>query len=68
MKTVYIQTCQQCGHKNVTKPPNLNDEKEKWRERRCRKCKDQSLDFGSWQDIPENETDKQELKRRMEED
>lgn len=44
----YMQTCQECGHEQTGKEPNLNDEKQSWRDRKCRRCKSESLDFGSW--------------------
>lgn len=61
----YIQTCQECGHSQAGTEPNLNDPKEKWRDRKCKKCKSEgSLDFGSWQ--PETPAEVEAAKKFME--
>lgn len=42
----YIRTCQECGHKQVSKPP-AEYKSEAWRDVKCRKCKSMALDYGS---------------------
>lgn len=45
-KTIWQRTCQECGYKGNYTKPNLNDQKESWRNTKCRKCKSEALDFG----------------------
>lgn len=41
------RTCQECGAKGFYTKPNLDSKAEGWRNTKCRKCKNDSLDFGS---------------------
>lgn len=51
----YIRTCQSCGHEQICPEPTFNNKKDSdglttaFRERKCYKCKSESLDFGSLQ-------------------
>lgn len=55
----YIRTCQSCGNEQVMKDPDtIKDPKENWKNAKCRKCKSEDLDFGSWR--PET---KEEIER-----
>ena len=53
--TKYIRTCQSCGHKQEAKDPNkMSKNYEGWRELKCKKCKSEDFDFGSYKDFDEN--------------
>lgn len=41
----WIRTCQECGHKQVTKSP-LEYKGDSWKDLKCKKCKSMALDFG----------------------
>lgn len=43
---MWIRACQECGHKNITKPPGAY-KNDSWRNLRCRKCKSIALDYGN---------------------
>lgn len=44
----WIRTCQECGHKQEDKRPSaITELTDAYRERKCKKCKSQALDFGS---------------------
>lgn len=43
---MYIRTCQECGHKQESKPPRVY-KGDSWKDLKCRKCKSPALDFGS---------------------
>ena len=42
----WIRTCQECGYKQVSKPP-AEYKSEAWRDVKCKKCKSMALDYGS---------------------
>jgi len=45
----WIRTCQECGYKQESKP--IADWKsDKWKDVKCKKCKSEGLDYGSWID------------------
>lgn len=47
----YIRTCQECGHKQEAKDPaTYKARKESWRELKCKRCKSEAFDYGSWRD------------------
>jgi len=46
--TKFIRTCQECGNKQEDKEPEpLRAMSESFMNRPCKKCKSESLDFGS---------------------
>lgn len=47
----YIRTCQECGHKQVSKPPS-EYKSDGWRNIKCRRCQSEALDYGK--EIDEN--------------
>jgi hypothetical protein len=50
MTTVWIRTCQECGHEQVSKhPPEYKGES--WTELKCKKCKSISMDYGKPRDV-----------------
>jgi hypothetical protein len=50
----HVRTCQECGHTQVMKDPS-EQKSENWREAKCRRCKSESLDFGTINAIVEDE-------------
>lgn len=45
----YIRTCQECGNRQEAKPPNKNKElSNSWLDTKCKECKSEALDYGSW--------------------
>lgn len=46
---MWIRTCQECGLEQETKSPkNYKDQKsESGRNKKCKRCKSESLDYGS---------------------
>jgi len=44
--TDWIRTCQECGHAQVMKSPE-GQKSDTWREAKCRRCKSESLDYGT---------------------
>lgn len=43
----WIRTCQECGHHQADKPPSRDKElTDAYRNRKCRKCKSEALDYG----------------------
>lgn len=43
----WIRTCQECGHKQEDKKPDLDKElTDAYRTRKCKKCKSEALDYG----------------------
>jgi DNA-directed RNA polymerase subunit M/transcription elongation factor TFIIS len=57
----FIRTCQECGHKQEDTEPDKITTGITWafEMRKCKKCKSEGLDYGSWQfnkpDEDENE-------------
>ena len=43
--TLFVRTCQECGHKQEMKPP-AEQKSDGWMNAKCRKCKSESLDYG----------------------
>lgn len=43
---VFVRTCQECGHKQKSKPSYLY-KTDSWQDTPCRKCGITALDFGS---------------------
>jgi hypothetical protein len=54
--TDWIRTCQECGHQQVAKPP-AEYKSESWRFLKCKKCKSESMDYGSQKRDPGDEDD-----------
>jgi len=49
VKPIYIRTCQECFHEQVSRDPNTYPpDNENWRDLKCRKCRSMALDFGKW--------------------
>ncbi len=42
---MWIRTCQECGNKQVSKPP-AEYRNDSWRNVKCRKCHSEALDYG----------------------
>jgi len=54
MTVKFIRTCQECGNRQVAKEPSIFDSgklSDAYRNRKCKKCKSEALDFGSDQDV-----------------
>ena len=45
--TLFVRTCDECGWHQVMKDPALQ-RTDKWRDAKCRKCKSEALDYGSY--------------------
>ena len=46
-RTVWVRICQECGYRNIGKPPNKNKElTDAYRNRPCKKCGSAGLDYG----------------------
>ena len=45
----WIRTCQECGNKQEDKKP-VDDMTDAYANRKCKKCKSEALDFGSYSD------------------
>jgi hypothetical protein len=49
---VWIRTCQECGHRQKDKEPNRDKElTNAYRDRLCKKCKSEGLDYGSYREM-----------------
>lgn len=47
----WVRTCQECGNKQEDNPPDRNKELTvAYETRKCKKCKSESLDYGSYKD------------------
>ncbi len=44
--TEWIRTCQECGNVQVSRPPS-NPVTDSYRFSKCKKCKSESLDYGT---------------------
>jgi hypothetical protein len=44
----WIRTCQECGHKQVSKPIEKY-KNDSWRDKKCNMCGSEALDYGSWE-------------------
>jgi ribosomal protein L40E len=42
---MWIRTCQECGHKQPSKPPR-EYKGDSWQDTKCRKCGSMGLDYG----------------------
>jgi len=48
----WIRTCQSCLHKQVDKEPSREKElSDAYRNRECKKCGSEDLDYGSWMKV-----------------
>lgn len=45
-KDAWLRRCQECGNVQAMKSPE-SQKTENWREAKCRKCKSESLDYGT---------------------
>jgi hypothetical protein len=43
----FVRTCQECGHRQEARDPKMY-KGESWRDLKCKKCKSEALDYGSW--------------------
>lgn len=48
--SIYIRTCQECGHAQQERPPATYNS-DIWRDKKCKQCKSEALDYGSWQEV-----------------
>lgn len=45
---VWYRTCQECGHEQIAKQPDLNKElTNSYRDTKCKRCKSEALDYGT---------------------
>lgn len=44
---LYVRTCQECGHKQESKPP-IEYKGDSWRDTLCKKCHSSGLNYGSF--------------------
>lgn len=52
MAEMYIRTCQSCGNRQTAKPVgSYVGASESWRRVKCRECKSEDLDYGSYQQV-----------------
>lgn len=42
----WVRTCQECGHRQLDKEPS-EGMSDAYRNRKCKRCKSESLDYGS---------------------
>lgn len=43
----WVRTCQECGHTQLDKQPDPNKNlPDSYRDRKCKKCKSEALDYG----------------------
>lgn len=62
MITNWIRRCQECGNEQVDNPMEYGKEMtNSYRNRKCKRCKSESLDYGSFQSTPENEEERRML-------
>lgn len=45
--TKFIRICQECGNKQEDTQPQLGQITDAYRDRKCKRCKSESLDYGS---------------------
>jgi len=52
---VWIRTCQECGHEQITAhPPAIGQEPtDAYRNAKCKQCKSEALDYGKSRDFDE---------------
>lgn len=49
MKQEWLRRCNECGHEDSYPPPNFEKElTDAYRNKKCKKCKSEGLDYGSW--------------------
>lgn len=48
----FIRTCQECFHEQEARDPETI-KGEKWRDLKCRSCKSEAMDYGSWREFDE---------------
>jgi hypothetical protein len=53
METKWMRTCQECLHQQEDKEPGPNPANG-YLNRKCKKCKSEGLDYGSYRDVDEN--------------
>ncbi len=53
-KNAYLRMCQECGHIQVSKNPN-DYKNDSWRDVKCKKCKSEALDYGTYNEYWEDE-------------
>jgi hypothetical protein len=53
---VWVRTCQECGHKQSDKEPK-GDVSSAYRNRKCKKCKSEALDYGTYPSYAAGERD-----------
>jgi hypothetical protein len=63
----FIRTCQECGHRQISKDPALY-RTDSWRDIKCRKCKSESLDYGSKQPWTEEQKAQLDAYRKAQEE
>ena len=45
----WVRTCQECGNEQKDNKPDSEQElSDSYRNRKCKKCKSESLDYGTW--------------------
>lgn len=49
----WTRTCQECGHKQKDKPPKDGNMTPAYRNRKCKNCKSESLDYGTYPSDPD---------------
>jgi len=48
--SLFVRTCQECGHKQKDTEPKVGPT-DVYRNRKCKACKSEALDYGSWCDV-----------------
>lgn len=63
MKTTFIRTCQECGtkHESDSGPMPGTKVTNAYLFKKCRKCKSESLDYGSFQMIAETPEEQKQI-------
>jgi hypothetical protein len=58
MSKTFIRTCQSCGSQQEDCPPSRDKElSDAYRNRKCRKCRSEDLDYGSFKADPDDDSD-----------
>ena len=69
MKRVFIRTCQECGYKHETPVgPMPGEASNAHIFRKCRKCRSEAYDYGSYQLIAETPEEQKQMDEDNEED
>lgn len=52
---LWTRTCQECDHQQVDNPPKSTGPTDAYLNRKCRRCKSEALDYGSYKSTQPDE-------------